>query len=88
MRRCAVAAIFISGILAVPFSLASVSSFSSPALAQGVEKESPKARAPGSPRRPKTRGAPGPVVGVGLPLLILLGGGAYWTIRRRSRKIA
>ena len=29
------------------------------------------------------RGAPGPVVGAGLPLL-LIGGGIYWIVRRRK----
>ena len=28
-------------------------------------------------------GAPGPVLGAGLPLLLLGGGGAYWLSRRR-----
>jgi LPXTG-motif cell wall-anchored protein len=32
----------------------------------------------------KTRGAPGPVIGAGLPLL-LIGGGIYWIVRRRKK---
>ena len=31
-----------------------------------------------------TRGAPGPIVGASLPLL-LIGGGIYWLVRRRNR---
>ena len=30
------------------------------------------------------RGAPGPIVGAGLPFL-LIGGGIYWLVRRRNR---
>jgi LPXTG-motif cell wall-anchored protein len=30
------------------------------------------------------RGAPGPLVGAGLPVL-LIGGGIYWLVRRRKR---
>ena len=30
------------------------------------------------------QGAPGPIVGVGLPFL-LIGGGIYWLVRRRNR---
>jgi hypothetical protein len=30
------------------------------------------------------RGAPGPIVGAGLPIL-LIGGGIYWLVRRRNR---
>ena len=33
----------------------------------------------------KTRGAPGPVIGAGLPRL-LIGGGIYWIVRRRKRR--
>jgi LPXTG-motif cell wall-anchored protein len=33
---------------------------------------------------PSVRGAPGPLVGAGLPLL-LIGGGVYWLVRRRKR---
>jgi hypothetical protein len=88
LRRCTVAALFAAGVLAMPLSVASLSISSTPALAQGTGKESPRARADGPPNPPpKTRGAPGPVVGVGLPLLVLLGGGAYWVMRRRSRKV-
>jgi hypothetical protein len=32
------------------------------------------------------RGAPGPLLGAGLPMLILIGGGAYWAIRRYRAK--
>ena len=34
---------------------------------------------------PVTRGAPGPIVGAGLPVLAV-GYGVYWLIRRRRRK--
>ena len=34
--------------------------------------------------RPLTRGAPGPIIGAGLPLL-LIGGGIYWLARRRKK---
>jgi hypothetical protein len=30
------------------------------------------------------RGAPGPIVGAGLPVL-LIGGGIYWMVRRKKR---
>jgi hypothetical protein len=30
-----------------------------------------------------TRGVPGPVVGAGLPMLVLAGAGAVWFVRRR-----
>jgi LPXTG-motif cell wall-anchored protein len=33
----------------------------------------------------RVRGAPGPLVGAGLPV-ILIGGGIYWLVRRRKRK--
>jgi LPXTG-motif cell wall-anchored protein len=33
------------------------------------------------------RGAPGPLVGAGLPV-ILIGGGIYWLVRRRKRTSA
>jgi LPXTG-motif cell wall-anchored protein len=32
----------------------------------------------------RVRGAPGPLVGAGLPVL-LVGGGIYWLVRRRKR---
>lgn len=32
----------------------------------------------------RVRGAPGPIVGAGLPIL-LIGGGIYWLVRRRNR---
>ena len=35
----------------------------------------------------RVRGAPGPLVGAGLPV-ILIGGGIYWLVRRRKRKSA
>jgi hypothetical protein len=33
------------------------------------------------------RGAPGPIVGAGLPIF-LVGGGIYWLVRRRKRASA
>ena len=57
-----------------------------------VAADTSEARAPGAtggyagakrPKKPKTRGAPGPVVGVGLPMLIIAGAGAFWLVRRR-----
>ena len=33
------------------------------------------------------RGAPGPILGAGLPIL-LVGGGIYWLVRRRKRASA
>jgi LPXTG-motif cell wall-anchored protein len=33
------------------------------------------------------RGAPGPIAGAGLPVL-LIGGGIYWLVRRRKRHAA
>ena len=40
------------------------------------------------PRKPpkKSRGSPGPIVGMGLPAL-LFAGGAYWLLRRRRNRI-
>jgi hypothetical protein len=42
---------------------------------------------PKKPKKPKkpprTRGVPGPVVGVGLPMLVIVGAGAFWLVRRR-----
>jgi LPXTG-motif cell wall-anchored protein len=40
------------------------------------------------PRKPpkKSRGSPGPIVGMGLPAL-LLAGGAYWLLRRRRNRV-
>ena len=35
----------------------------------------------------KMRGAPGPLVGAGLPVL-LIGGGIYWIVRRQKQKRA
>jgi hypothetical protein len=32
----------------------------------------------------RVRGAPGPIVGASLPIL-LIGGGIYWLVRRRNR---
>ena len=34
--------------------------------------------------RPRSQGAPGPIVGVGLPFLVLAG--AYWLVRRRESR--
>jgi LPXTG-motif cell wall-anchored protein len=33
----------------------------------------------------QVKGAPGPLVGAGLPVL-LVGGGIYWIVRRRKRR--
>ena len=40
------------------------------------------------PRKPpkKSRGSPGPIVGMGLPAL-LFAGGAYWLLRRRRNRV-
>lgn len=54
----------------------------SPANAN-VDSDRGRPSRPKPPKPPKTRGAPAPVVGVGLPIL-LLAGGAYWLIRRRE----
>ena len=35
----------------------------------------------------QVRGAPGPILGAGLPIL-LVGGGIYWLVRRRKRASA
>ena len=48
-------------------------------LAQG--KGPPEGRPKGPPR---SQGAPGPIVGVGLPFLVLAG--AYWLVRRRESR--
>jgi hypothetical protein len=34
---------------------------------------------------PRSRGAPGPIVGAGLPFLVV-GGGVYWLVRRKNRR--
>jgi hypothetical protein len=31
-------------------------------------------------------GAPGPLVGAGLPILLISGGGLYWVVRRSRRR--
>lgn len=43
---------------------------------------SPVAQATADMAKPKTKGAPGPIAGAGLPFVIL--GGAYWLYRRRN----
>jgi hypothetical protein len=49
--------------------------------------ERARPRPPKPPKPPKkTRGAPGPVVGVGLPMLIIAGAGAFWLVRRRRNE--
>ena len=52
-------------------------------LAQG--NGPPEGRPKGPPEgRPRSQGAPGPIVGVGLPFLVLAG--AYWLVRRRESR--
>jgi hypothetical protein len=44
---------------------------------------------PHRPKKPKkTLGAPGPIVGVGLPILLVAGAGAIWLVRRRRDQSA
>jgi len=52
----------------------------SPLAAQEVPTLSAKPKPP-----PTNKGAPGPIVGVGLPFLVLAGG-AYWLARRRESR--
>lgn len=62
--------------------------------APGVTKPKPvkpwlvERRPPKSPQKPpkKSRGAPGPVAGAGLPILVVAGG-AYWLLRRRRNRV-
>jgi LPXTG-motif cell wall-anchored protein len=49
-----------------------------PALAQNNQGQNNNNQGGG------VRGAPGPLVGAGLPVL-LVGGGIYWIVRRRKR---
>ena len=54
-----------------------------PALAAGVNNND-QGQNNNDQGQNKTRGAPGPVIGAGLPLL-LIGGGIYWIVRRRKK---
>jgi LPXTG-motif cell wall-anchored protein len=53
-----------------------------PALAQSMPPREGGGGVP--PSGGGVRGAPGPLVGAGLPVL-LIGGGIYWIVRRRKR---
>jgi hypothetical protein len=75
---------FLPALFAALIGLSFVDS-SVPATADvGSEKARPARPKP--PKPPKTRGAPAPVVGVGLPILVLVGG-AYWLVRRRNNRL-
>ena len=47
----------------------------------------PTLSVPALAKNDKVKGAPGPLVGAGLPVL-LIGGGIYWLVRRRKRASA
>ena len=53
-------------------------------LALGVPALGQKGTIGTKPPSTGVKGAPGPVVGAGLPLL-LIGGGIYWIVRRRKK---
>ena len=61
-----------------------------PALAQNNGQNNNKGRHYGQNNndhggnKPRSQGAPGPIVGASLPLF-LIGGGIYWLVRRRDR---
>jgi LPXTG-motif cell wall-anchored protein len=55
-----------------------------PALAQkGTIGDKPPSSGGDKPPSSGVKGAPGPLVGAGLPAL-LIGGGIYWLVRRRK----
>ena len=58
-----------------------------PALARNPPGGNPPGgNPPGGNPGGNTVGAPGPLVGAGLPAAVLLiGGGVYWLVRRRKR---
>jgi hypothetical protein len=62
-------------VLALPLAL--LFALSVPAFAKNDKDDNGKH--PG-----QTRGAPGPILGAGLPV-ILIGGGIYWLVRKKKR---
>jgi LPXTG-motif cell wall-anchored protein len=65
-------------VLAVPMAL--LLALSVPALAKNDKGNQGNGNGNGG----NVRGAPGPLVGAGLPVL-LIGGGIYWLVRRKKR---
>jgi hypothetical protein len=74
--------------VAIFVALSFLASFAStPADARGRNyKEGHPKHKPNKKPRPHVRGAPGPVVGAGLPFLAIAGAGAYWVVRRRKNQ--
>jgi LPXTG-motif cell wall-anchored protein len=66
--------------LVIPMAL--LLALSVPALARGGNDQGQDNNNQGG--RGSARGAPGPLVGAGLPAL-LIGGGIYWLVRRKKR---
>jgi hypothetical protein len=66
-------------VLALPMAL--LLALSVPALAKNDKGNQGNGNGNGG----NVRGAPGPLVGAGLPV-ILIGGGIYWIVRRQKQK--
>ena len=66
-------------VLALPMAL--LLALSVPALAKNDKGNQGNGNGNGG----NVRGAPGPLVGAGLPV-ILIGGGIYWIVRRQMQK--
>ena len=66
-------------VLALPMAL--LLALSVPALAKNDKGNQGNGNGNGG----NVRGAPGPLVGAGLPVL-LIGGGIYWIVRRQKQK--
>ena len=67
-------------VLALPMAL--LLALSVPALAKNDKGN--QGNGNGNGNGGNVRGAPGPLVGAGLPVL-LIGGGIYWIVRRRKK---
>jgi hypothetical protein len=69
-------------MLALPIAL--LLALSVPALAQNPNNNGNHGQGNNGNGGNAHRGAPGPLMGAGLPVL-LVGGGIYWVVRRRQR---
>jgi hypothetical protein len=71
--------LIMKAVLALPMAL--LLALSVPALAKNDKGNQGNGNGNGG----NVRGAPGPLVGAGLPV-ILIGGGIYWIVRRQKQK--